>query len=66
MKIAVHKFQVYDVSKDEMVTSTRYGTVDAINATAHGKVVAGTEILIDASELSTEIEGFTIKAYTVA
>jgi hypothetical protein len=63
MKIAVHKFQVWDPTSDTMKTSTRYATVDAIRDTAHGVSVPGTEILIDASELSGEIEGMTAKDY---
>lgn len=64
MKIAVHRFQVWDSASDTMKTSTRYATVDAIRDTAHGVAVPGTEIQIDASDLSTEIEGMTVKDYT--
>ena len=63
MKIAVHRFQVWDAVSDTMKTSTRYATVDAIRDTAHGVAVPGTEILIDASELSSDIEGMTLKDY---
>jgi hypothetical protein len=31
--------------------------------TAHGIAVPGTEILIDASELSSDVEGMTVKDY---
>jgi hypothetical protein len=64
MKIAVHRFQVWDSVSDTMKTSTRYATVDAIRDTAHGIPVPGTEILIDASELSSDIEGMTVRDYT--
>jgi hypothetical protein len=63
MKIAVHRFQVWDPDSDAMKTSTRYATVDAIRDTAHGIAVPGTEILIDARELSSDIEGMTVKDY---
>ena len=63
MKIAVHRFQVWDSASDAMKTSTRYATVDAIRDTAHGVAVPGTEILIEASELSSDIEGMTVKDY---
>jgi hypothetical protein len=63
MKIAVHRFQVWDSASDTMKTSTRYATVDAIRDTAHGVAVPGTEILIDASELSSEVEGMTVREY---
>jgi len=63
MKIAVHRFQVWDSASDTMKISTRYATVDAIRDTAHGVAVPGTEILIDASELSTDVEGMTVRDY---
>lgn len=63
MKIAVHRFQVWDSISDTMKTSTRYATLDAIKDTAHGVAVPGTEILIDASELSSDVEGMTVKDY---
>jgi hypothetical protein len=66
MKVAVHRFQVWDSASDTMKTSTRYATVDAIRDTAHGVVVPGTEILIEASELSSDVEGMTIKNYQPA
>ena len=66
MKIAVHRFQVWDPASDTLKTSTRYATVDAITDTAHGVVVPGTEILIDASDLSGDIEGMTVKDYKPA
>jgi hypothetical protein len=46
-----------------MKTSSRYATIDAITATAHGVPVAGTEILIEASELNSDVEGMTPKDY---
>jgi hypothetical protein len=63
MKIAVHRFQVWDSVSDTMKTSSRYATVDAIKETAHGVPVPGTEILIDASELNSDVEGMTAKSY---
>lgn len=63
MKIAVHRFQVWDSISDTMKTSTRYATIDAIKNTAHGVAVPGTEILIEASELNSDVEGMTTKGY---
>jgi len=63
MKIAVHRFQVWDCVSDAMKTSSRYATFDAIKDTAHGVPVPGTEILIDASELISDVEGMTAKGY---
>ena len=66
MQIAVHRFQVWDATSDTMKTSSRYATLDAIKESAHGIPVPGSEILIDASELSGEIEGMTAKGYNSA
>jgi hypothetical protein len=63
MKIAVHRFQVWDSVSDTMKTSSRYATIDAIKETAHGVPVPGTEILIDASEVKSDVEGMTAKGY---
>lgn len=63
MKIAVHRFQVWDSASDSMKTSSRYATVDAIRDTAHGVAVPGTGILINASEMSSDVEGMTVKDY---
>ena len=63
MKIAVHRFQVWDSVSDAMKTSSRYATFDAIREKAHGVPVPGTEILIDASELNSDVEGMTAKGY---
>jgi hypothetical protein len=62
-KIIVHRFQVWDVTSDQMRTSSRLATVEAIKNTAHGEPV-GPPIEIDASELSGEIEGMTARNYT--
>ena len=63
-KMTVHRFQLYDiVTKDDWVTSTRYGTANAI-AALNGRIVPNTEIEIDASEIGTEIEGLTARSYS--
>jgi hypothetical protein len=51
MKIAVHRFEVWDSVSDTMKSSIRYATVDAIKNTAHGVPIPGTEILVESSEL---------------
>jgi hypothetical protein len=61
-KIAVHRFQVWDITSDQMRMSSRLATVDAIKNTAHGEPV-GPPIEIDASDLSGEIEGMTVRNY---
>jgi hypothetical protein len=63
MKIAVHRFHVWDSISDTMKASSRYATIDAIKNTAHGAPIPGTEVLIEASELNSDIEGMTAKDY---
>ncbi len=46
-----------------MVTSTRYGTLEAIKNTAHGVPIDGTGIEIDPTEVGQEIHGFTARNY---
>jgi hypothetical protein len=63
MKIAVHRFEVWDSVSDTMKLSTRYATIDAIKSKAHGVPLPGTEILIESSELGGEVEGMTSRNY---
>ncbi len=63
MQITVHRFQVWDSLSDTMRTSSRYATIDAIKDKAHGVPLPGSEILIDASELNSDIDGMTAKGY---
>jgi hypothetical protein len=61
MKIAVHRFQVWDSIRDTMETPSRYAAVDEMKENAHCVPVPGTEVLIDACELNSE--GMTAKRY---
>jgi len=61
-KITVYHFQVWDPVSDQIVTSTRMGTPDAIKNTAHGREI-GQGVDVDAADVGTEIPGFTVKNY---
>lgn len=61
-KITVYPFEVWDPINDQMVRSKRLGTLEAIKNTAHGREV-GPGIDVDASEVGTEIHGFTVRNY---
>jgi hypothetical protein len=63
VKIAAHRFQVWDSFSDTMNTSTRYATIDVIKNMAHGVPGPGTEVLIEASEFNSDVEGMTAKGY---
>jgi hypothetical protein len=61
-KITVYHFEVWDPTNDQMVRSKRMGTPEAIKNTAHGREV-GPGIDVDASDVGTEIHGFTVRNY---
>lgn len=61
-KITVYPFEVWDPINDQMVRSKRLGTLDAIKNTAHGRE-CGPGIDVDASDVGTEIHGFTARNY---
>jgi hypothetical protein len=61
-KITVYHFEVWDPTTDQMVRSKRMGTPDAIKNTAHGREI-GPGVDVDASEVGTEIHGFTVRNY---
>ena len=65
-KVIVHRFEVWNSLTDEMVTSARYATLEAIRDVAHGVPVDGTAIEVDAADLGAEIHGFTVKGYRPA
>jgi hypothetical protein len=61
-KITVYPFEVWDPINDQVVRSKRLGTPEAIKNTAHGREV-GPGIDVDASDVGTEIHGFTVRNY---
>lgn len=61
-KITVYPFEVWDSVSDQLVRSKRLGTLEAIKNTAHGREV-GPGIDVDASDVGTEIHGFTVQNY---
>ena len=61
-KITLYSFEVWDPINDQMVRSKRLGTLEAIKNTAHGCEV-GPGIDVDASDVGTEIHGFTVRDY---
>jgi hypothetical protein len=62
IKITVYPFEVWDSINDQVVRSKRLGTLEAIKNTAHGREV-GPGIDVDASDVGTEIRGFTVRNY---
>ena len=65
-KLTVYQFEVWDITDDEMRKSTRFGTPDAIKNIAHGRIIEGTGIDVDAADVGAEIAGFTARHYRTA
>lgn len=60
--VDVYRFQTYSGNTDQMTTSRRYATVDAIRTIAKGEVLYRTKISIDRRSIeppNTDIEGMT-------
>jgi hypothetical protein len=58
-RVRVYRFQLYDVSKDELITSTRYATKDTIDRI--GGIHLGAPVEVPASDVDQD--GFTQKHY---
>jgi hypothetical protein len=62
--ITIYQFEIYDSHDDVMKKSRRWGTRDAIEQIAHGKVIENTAIEVDVSAVTSDIFGFTEKNFT--
>lgn len=58
-KITIHQFKVYDPQNDQMKKSRRWGTREAIEKIAHGKVLDDTATEVDESAVASDIPGLT-------
>lgn len=62
-KVTVYRFQLYDVQSDQMQTSRRWGTQEAIeDLGGHPLVHTATEI--DEGQVGGEIEGLTVRDFS--
>jgi hypothetical protein len=57
--VTVHRYRVYDISRDDYVVSTRMATAEKI-AKIGGEIIPGTEFSIDADGIT---DGWTEKNF---
>jgi hypothetical protein len=62
-KITIYRFKVYDHQNDEMITSRRWGTREAIERFAHGEVLENTGVGADANAVDSDIRGLTERIF---
>ena len=62
-KVKIYRFRVYDISNDNIRTSTRWGTREAIRDIACGELLEDTEREVDASVIESDIQGMTERNY---
>lgn len=60
--VTIYRFTIYDISRDEHVTSRRWGTRDGIAAVC-GAVLEDTGAVVDASAVGGEVEGLTVRDF---
>lgn len=58
-KVTIYQVKVYDPQNDEMRKSRRWGTREAIEKIAHGKVLDDTATEVDESAIASDIPGLT-------
>jgi len=57
--VTIFCFEVWDVTNDEMCRSRRWGTREAIEEIAHGRVLEETAREVDEAVVKSDIWGFT-------
>jgi hypothetical protein len=62
-KVTIYRFQLYNSQTDEIVTSRRWGTVEAIKEIAGGHVLQDTAVEVDDSVIRSDIHGFTVRDF---
>jgi hypothetical protein len=58
-KVKIYRFRSYDIQNDQIKTSSRWGTREAIEVIARGEVMEETEREVDASSVQSDILGMT-------
>lgn len=61
-KVLVYRFRLYDISRDDQVTSRRWGTREAI-VRLGGEVLEDTAIEVESSVLGSEIGGLSERGF---
>ena len=62
-KITIYRFEVYDVSIDDITKSRRWGTREAVESIARGRVLPETATEVDGCVVDSDIQGFTVRDF---
>jgi hypothetical protein len=57
--VTIYRFNVYDITSDPVRQSRRWGTREAIEQIACGKVIEDTALEVDDTVIKSDIQGFT-------
>jgi len=60
--VRIHRFRLYDINSDAFRVSRRWATRDIIEKLG-GDIVPGHVVEVDASTVSSDIEGMTVPDY---
>jgi hypothetical protein len=61
--VRVYRFQMYDISANQMMTVRRWGTPEAIEA-IRGSILKNQSIEVDEADLKSDIDGLTRRDWT--
>jgi hypothetical protein len=62
-QVTIYRFRLYNPQTDEIVTSRRWGTAEAIDEIAGGHVLKETAVEVDESTIRSDIHGFTVRDF---
>ena len=57
--VTIYRFNVYEISSDSVRQSRRWGTREAVEQIACGRVLEDTALEVDDSIIKSDIPGFT-------
>ncbi len=62
-KVTIYRFRSYDIREDQIRTSRRWGTREAVKEIACGEVIEDSAIEVDATAIESDIPGMTVIGY---
>lgn len=61
--VTIYRFEVWNSATDEIRQSRRWGTREAIEQLAHGRVIEETAHEVDEAVVKSDIWGFTVRDF---
>jgi hypothetical protein len=61
--VTIHQFEVYDINIDNLMKSRRWGTREAIESIARGRILPETAAEVDEAAVKFDIPGFTMRNF---